>query len=102
MSRSHMKSYEEAKELITSLKDGYFHKDDSTFVYLQRVTPETLSNYKIIVAEFGCSEKSPKKMEYKLINGLLVCTDGRYYTKEEFVKRLKDGIIHLIELLPIK
>lgn len=104
MSRSHMKSYEEAKEIITSLKESCGCKNDSTFEYLQKVTPETLPNYKIVV-EFGCSEKDTKKLEYKLTNGILVCTtfsDGRYYTKEEFIKRLKDGIIHLIEFSPIK
>lgn len=104
MSRSHMKSYEEAKELITSLKDSYLCKDDSTFEYLQKVTPETLPNYKIVI-EVGCSEKCTEKLEYKLTNGLLVCTnfsDRRYYTREEFTKELENGAIHLIEFSPIK
>lgn len=99
--RNHMKSYEQAVDLINSLKRNYSisSSEDTSFINLENVTPETLSNYKII-AEYICAGIESRKMEYQLINGIMVCvtfSDGRYYTINDFIERLENGTLNIRE-----
>lgn len=90
MIRNHMKSYEQAAELINCLRE----KSSYNFESLKEVTPETLSNYKIVIRKRRFNEIL--KFRYEPTGGILYTDSNKSYTAKRFIERIKFGLFELV------